>query len=148
MSPTEEARRERKWGRISTFLALYIAIAVTVLGVLILNSIGTNAAQSKQIAEQGVRIARQSQALAERNEKNAIQGCQRGNYVREKINAISGALTSLLRRSVSETEKVTPLTPSQLEFLEEEYRLLRPLKKINCEKHYGNASKPSPSQSP
>lgn len=141
MSPTEEARKARKWNKITTFLALYIAIAVTVLGVMILNSVGTNARQSKQIAQQ-------ARALARKGAIDAIHGCHRGNYVREKINVIAGALTSLLQRSVEETEKTKALTPSQLEFLEEEYRRLRPLKRVNCGKHYGDAPKPSASQTP
>jgi heme exporter protein D len=130
------------------FLALYIAIAVTVLGVLILESVGENAEQSKQIAQQGVRIARQARASAKKNQISAIKGCYRGNYVREKINVISGALTSLLQRSVAESEKITPLTPSQVKFLELEYRRLKPLRKVNCKKHYGDAPKPSSSPSP
>jgi hypothetical protein len=141
VSPTEEARRARKWSRTTTFLALYIAIAVTVLGIMILNSVGTNASQSK-------RIASQARVLAEKNATAALKGCYRGNYVREKINVISGALTSLLERSVTESEKIKPLTPSQEEFLGEEYRKLKPLKTINCRKRYGDAPKSAAPQTP
>jgi hypothetical protein len=116
---------------MADFTAMYIAVAVTVLGMMILSSVGTNNDQNR-------RIAQQARAIAEGNRKDALNGCQRGNFVRTKINTVSGALTQLLRRSVRENEESGQvLTPSQEVFLDKLYEKLAPLKKIDCKQEYG-----------
>jgi hypothetical protein len=116
---------------MSDFTAIYIAVAVTVLGVLILSSVGTNNEQNRKIAQQ-------ARAIAEGNRQDALNGCRRGNFVRAKINTVSGALTQLLRRSVRENEESgQTLTRSQESFLAKLYEKLAPLKTINCEREYG-----------
>jgi len=118
------------FGRVRLVLNLYIAIAVTVLGVMILSSIGTNDKQNRKIAHQ-------ARALAESNRAAGLDACQRGNFVRAKINTVSGALSQLLHRSVRENEeKGQVLTQSQEVFLGKLYEDLAPLKKIDCKKEY------------
>lgn len=118
------------YGRTRLVLNLYVAVVVTVLGILILSSVGTNNEQNRKIAQQ-------ARALSESNRQDALNGCQRGNFVREKVNTVSGALTQLLRRSVRENEESGQvLTRSQKVFLEKLYADLAPLKKVPCKEEY------------
>lgn len=118
------------YARLKLFLNVYIAIAVTVLGVLVIHQLGTNNTQNRRLAEQ-------ARAIGITNAKVAHEGCLRGNFVREKINVIAGALVSLLRKSVAENERrgVT-LTEDQTKFLGELYKKLSPLKEVNCDLKY------------
>lgn len=118
------------FGKVRLVLNLYIAVAVTVLGLMILDSAGENSKQNRQIAEQ-------ARELAKSNRRASLEGCKRGNFVRVKINTVSGALTQLLHRSVAENEADgVVLTQSQRDFLDRLYRELRPLNPVNCEKEY------------
>lgn len=119
-----------QYGRVRLVLNLYIAAAVTILGVLILSSVGTNNTQNRQIAEQ-------ARAIAKTNQRNTLTGCQRNNFVRLKINTVSGALTRLLRRSVAENEaKGMEPTPKQTFFLNQLYGELAPLQPVPCQEEY------------
>lgn len=119
-----------KYWRVRLALNLYIAVAVTVLGVMILSSVGTNNDQNRQ-------IAKQARALATSNREAALAGCKRGNFVRVKINTVSGALTELLQRSVAQSEaKGVPLTENQQTFLSRLYAKLAPLNPVNCRREY------------
>jgi hypothetical protein len=120
------------YGRTRLLLNIYIALAVTVLGILILSSVGTNNDQNRKIAEQ-------ARALAKSNREANLKGCKRGNFVRVKINTVSGALVQLLRRSVSESEaEGVELTAAQTTFLDRLYGKLAPLKPVDCHREYGN----------
>lgn len=126
-----------KYGTVRLVLNLYIAIAVTVLGLMILDSAGTNGEQNRQLAEQSRKIAKQARALARTNREASLEGCGRGNFVRVKINTVSGALSQLLHRSVTENEQDgVVLTQGQEVFLDQLYRKLRPLKPVNCQEAY------------
>lgn len=130
---------EKKEGRrslVSQVISIYIAVAVTVLAVGVWESVGTNNAQNDQLAAQNEQLAANSKTLAQFNHRLAIEGCQRSNFVRGKINVIAGALSSLLHKSIEEGEKAgrPPLTSDQQTFIEQEFQLLAPLNKINCKK--------------
>jgi len=119
------------YGRVRLLLNIYIAIAVTVLGLMILKSAGTNATQNREIAEQ-------ARALAQATRASNFEGCQRGNFVRTKINTVSGALSRLLHRSVTENQaEGVQLTAEQQKFLDQLYEELAPLKPVDCKKEYG-----------
>lgn len=136
MSPTEEARKARKWSKIGTWVAIYIAVAVTILAVGVWENLGENENQNRAIAQQ-------ARALSQANHTAAIAGCHRGNRVREHINVIGGALAALLHKSVEESPE--PLTPEQESFLQHTYHLLEPLPPVNCKKEYpsGHVSRDS-----
>jgi hypothetical protein len=113
------------------YTAIYIAVAVTVLGIMILSSVGTNSDQNSRIAEQ-------ARDLAKSNREASFAGCKRGNFVRIKINTVSGALAQLLHRSVAESEaEGIVLTEAQVGFLDRLYEKLAPLKPVNCHREYG-----------
>lgn len=128
-------KKERRRSLVSQIVSIYIAVAVTVLAVGVWESVGTNNTQNDQLAAQNEQLAANSKTLAQFNHRLAIEGCQRSNYVRGKINVIAGALSSLLHRSIEEGEKQGRiLTPDQATFIEQEFELLAPLNKINCMK--------------
>jgi hypothetical protein len=121
---TDKQRQRRS--RFNQGVSVYIAIVVTVLAWGVWESVGTN-------NDQNGKLAVQAKSLAEFNHRLALEGCQRGNYVRGKINVIGGVLVSLLHKSVEESEKQGhPLTPAQESFLEEKFEELSPLNKLNC----------------
>lgn len=117
-------------------LNLYIAIAITVLGLLVLKSVGENGDQNRRLAEQ-------ARSLATNNAKSVLESCQRGNYVRGKINKVSGAVTLLLNKSIEAGEaEGRLLTPDQKVFLNGIFHELRPLNKINCVKRLKHIDAP------
>lgn len=126
--------------RIADWVMFYIAVVVTVLGVLVLNSIGTNAAQNRKLAEQAGQIAAQARRIGQGNYEAAIAGCHRGNFLRSKVNVVSRAVAELIEKQVESAEEVTVLTPAQLAFVRREYRLLRPLAHVNCATAYPEPS--------
>lgn len=116
--------------RVRLVLNLYIAVVVTVLGALILENVGTNSDQNRQIAEQARQLSRTTQQAS-------LAGCRRGNFIRQKINTVSGAVRRLLARSVQENEaRGRELTPDQRAFLAGLHKDLAPLDRINCQEAY------------
>lgn len=121
-------KQGQRRSRFNQAVSVYIAIVVTILAWGVWESVGTN-------SDQNTRIAVQARSLAEFNHQLAVQGCQRGNYVRGKINVIAGVLASLLHRSIEEGEEQGQvLTPSQQTFVQHKFEQLSPLNKINCKK--------------
>lgn len=109
------------WANIRLGLNVYIAIMLTGLAVLVVHDLGTNNTQNHT-------LALQAKEIAESNRKSGIAGCRRGKKALRKINVVAGALSTLLQKSVEESEaKGHHLTPQQQAFLEHEYELLAPL---------------------
>lgn len=136
MSPTAEARRERRWTK---WIAIYIAVLVTVLAVGVWESVGVNDQQNNKLASQ-------ARTLSLSNREAAVAGCERNNGLRRHMNVIGGALASLLRKSVESSPK--PLTPDQEAFVQGLYRQLRPLGPVHCKKEYRHPDDPRASSSP
>lgn len=135
MSPTVEARKERRWTK---WIAIYIAIVVTVLAWGVWESVGVNNNQNRAIATQ-------ARAIALANREANLKGCQRGNFLRGHINVINNALSGLVRKSIESSP--TPLTADQEHFVQRLYRRLTPLKPVKCKREYGRLNDPRASTS-
>lgn len=126
----ERIKRVRLMSKFNQIIAIYIALMVTVLAGGVWESVGTNTDQNKQIATQ-------AEALAASNHKALSEGCARGNFVRVKINVISGVLSGLLHKSIEEADaKGEALTPDQEVFINRQFRRLAPLNPVDCKKKY------------
>jgi hypothetical protein len=115
---------------INPYLKVYIALVVTLLAILVVPQLGENQHQNRVLAEQ-------ASALARTNYVAASRGCHRGNYVRAKINVVANGLSELIEKQVESAEATgVVLTPAQRAFVRREYRRLRPLGFVNCQRQY------------